>query len=157
MDTLAVILEEPERLSLARVDLAEPGEEDVVVDIEWSGISTGTERLLYTGRMPPFPGMGYPLIPGYEFVGRIAVAGPRSGARPAAYSFPARAVSARCGVFLAGRRLGLFCPAHARFRSTRRLASAASFWRWRRPAIMQWTRKQGSNPTSSWDTASSAA
>jgi bacteriochlorophyllide a dehydrogenase len=53
----------------------------VVVDIEWSGISTGTERLLYTGRMPHFPGMGYPLVPGYESVGRITSAGPRSGGR----------------------------------------------------------------------------
>jgi bacteriochlorophyllide a dehydrogenase len=31
--------------------------------------------LLWTGRMPPFPGMGYPLVPGYESVGRIIDAG----------------------------------------------------------------------------------
>jgi 3-hydroxyethyl bacteriochlorophyllide a dehydrogenase len=49
--------------------------------MEWSGISTGTERLLWLGRMPPFPGMGYPLIPGYESIGRIAFAGARSGSR----------------------------------------------------------------------------
>jgi len=49
-----------------------------VVDVEWSGISTGTERLLYTGRMPAFPGMGYPLVPGYESVGRIIAAGANS-------------------------------------------------------------------------------
>ncbi|MGB0127576.1 MAG: chlorophyll synthesis pathway protein BchC [Rhodocyclaceae bacterium] len=79
MDTLAVVLEEPERLVLSRLDLTPPGDEDVVVDIEWSGISTGTERLLWSGRMPPFPGMGYPLVPGYESVGRIRQAGPRSG------------------------------------------------------------------------------
>ncbi len=47
----------------------------MVVDIEWSGISTGTERLLWTGRMPAFPGMGYPLVPGYESVGRVTQAG----------------------------------------------------------------------------------
>ena len=34
------------------------------MDVEWSGISTGTERLLWSGRMPPFPGLGYPLVPG---------------------------------------------------------------------------------------------
>ena len=50
-----------------------------MVDVHWSGISTGTERLLYTGRMPSFPGMGYPLVPGYESVGRVAIAGPASG------------------------------------------------------------------------------
>jgi bacteriochlorophyllide a dehydrogenase len=81
MDTTAVVLEAPERLALCRLDLASPGEEDVVVDIEWSGISTGTERLLWSGRMPHFPGMGYPLVPGYESVGRVADAGARSGGR----------------------------------------------------------------------------
>jgi 3-hydroxyethyl bacteriochlorophyllide a dehydrogenase len=75
MDTLAVVLEEPERLSLRRLDLQDAAAEDVVVRIDWSGISTGTERLLWSGRMPPFPGMGYPLVPGYESVGRVIDAG----------------------------------------------------------------------------------
>lgn len=81
MKTVAIVLEEPERLSLSRLDLSAAGDEDVVVDIEWSGISTGTERLLWSGRMPSFPGMGYPLVPGYESVGRITSAGDKSGAR----------------------------------------------------------------------------
>jgi 3-hydroxyethyl bacteriochlorophyllide a dehydrogenase len=76
VETLAVVLAEPERLALSRLELVAPGDEDVVIDVEWSGISTGTERLLFTGRMPPFPGMGYPLVPGYESVGRVAKAGP---------------------------------------------------------------------------------
>ena len=79
MDTIAVVLQAPERLSLSRVQLSPPGEADVVVDIEWSGISTGTERLLYTGRMPPFPGLGYPLVPGYESVGLVTAAGVGAG------------------------------------------------------------------------------
>jgi 3-hydroxyethyl bacteriochlorophyllide a dehydrogenase len=79
MDALAVVLEAPERLRLSRVGLATPGADDVVVDIAWSGISTGTEKLLWSGRMPPFPGMGYPLIPGYESVGRVREAGANSG------------------------------------------------------------------------------
>jgi bacteriochlorophyllide a dehydrogenase len=81
VDTLAVVLEAPEKLALSRLELAAPAEGDVVVDIEWSGISTGTERLLYTGRMPAFPGMGYPLVPGYESVGRITQAGAQSQRR----------------------------------------------------------------------------
>ncbi|MCX8134172.1 MAG: chlorophyll synthesis pathway protein BchC [Roseococcus sp.] len=79
MDTIAVILTEPEQLRLERVALLPPGEEDVVVEVEWSGISTGTEKLLWSGRMPHFPGMGYPLVPGYESVGRVIAAGPASG------------------------------------------------------------------------------
>ena len=74
MEAVAVVMEEPGKLALSRLELAAPQDGDVVVDIEWSGISTGTERLLWTGRMPEFPGMGYPLVPGYESVGRVAEA-----------------------------------------------------------------------------------
>jgi len=74
-ETLAVVLRGPEQLSLQRLALVDPGPDDVVVDVDWSGISTGTERMLYRGTMPPFPGMGYPLVPGYESVGRVVEAG----------------------------------------------------------------------------------
>lgn len=79
MNTMAVVLERPEQLVLSRLNLTDATDEDVTVDIEWSGISTGTERLLWSGRMPTFPGMGYPLVPGYESVGRVATAGSLSG------------------------------------------------------------------------------
>ena len=78
MKTTAVVLERPEHLQLSQLELTAPGAADVVVDIEFSGISTGTEKLLWTGRMPMFPGMGYPLVPGYESVGRIVAAGPEA-------------------------------------------------------------------------------
>ena len=75
MNTLAIVLQAPRELRLDRVGLNPPGAEDVVVDVEWSGVSAGTERLLWNGRMPMFPGMGYPLVPGYESVGTIVDAG----------------------------------------------------------------------------------
>ncbi|WP_284178892.1 chlorophyll synthesis pathway protein BchC [Rhabdaerophilum sp. SD176] len=81
METLAVVMEKPEHLSLRRLDLVEATADDIVVDIAWSGISTGTERLLWTGRMPQFPGLGYPLVPGYESVGTVVMAGEASGHR----------------------------------------------------------------------------
>lgn len=81
MDTLAVVLEGPECLSIRRLDLVPPGEDDVVVAVDWTGVSTGTERLLWTGRMPHFPGMGYPLVPGYEAVGTVVEAGALASAR----------------------------------------------------------------------------
>ena len=71
----AVVFEQPGKLSVRKVGLVEPGEGDCVIDIEWSGISTGTERLLWQGRMPAFPGLAYPLVPGYESVGRVAAVG----------------------------------------------------------------------------------
>jgi 3-hydroxyethyl bacteriochlorophyllide a dehydrogenase len=77
----AVVLQEPRQLTLRRLTLTPPATTDCVVDIDFSGISTGTERLLWSGRMPPFPGMGYPLVPGYESVGRVVDAGPDSGRR----------------------------------------------------------------------------
>ncbi|MEL6750648.1 MAG: chlorophyll synthesis pathway protein BchC [Pseudomonadota bacterium] len=71
MRSQAVIFEAPGRLVVNDVVLTDPGVDDVVVESRWSGISTGTERLLWSGNMPPFPGLGYPLVPGYETVGTI--------------------------------------------------------------------------------------
>jgi 3-hydroxyethyl bacteriochlorophyllide a dehydrogenase len=81
METSAVVMERPESLSLQRVALDAPTPADIVVDIDFSGVSTGTERLLWSGRMPHFPGMGYPLVPGYESVGHVVEAGRESGLR----------------------------------------------------------------------------
>ena len=82
--------------------------DDVVVDIEYSGISTGTERLLWTGRMPAFPGMGYPLVPGYESVGRVVGCGrERQGADRRALSLcPVRPASRMRAACSAARRGG---------------------------------------------------
>lgn len=77
----AVVLDEPGRISVRGLALTAPGAGDVVVETAYSGVSTGTERLLWNGSMPPFPGMGYPLVPGYEAVGEIVEAGPESGRR----------------------------------------------------------------------------
>ena len=77
MKSAAIVLEQPGHIAVNRLDITPPGEEDLVVDIDYSGISTGTEKLLYSGRMPTFPGMGYPLVPGYESVGRVVDAGAR--------------------------------------------------------------------------------
>ncbi len=76
MKTMAIVLEQPEHIAFSRLELTPPGADDLVVDIDYSGISTGTEKLLWNGRMPAFPGMGYPLVPGYESVGRVVAAGP---------------------------------------------------------------------------------
>jgi 3-hydroxyethyl bacteriochlorophyllide a dehydrogenase len=79
LNATAVVLQEPEKLALSQLDLSAPAAGDIVVDMELSGISTGTERLLWTGQMPHFPGMGYPLVPGYEALGRVSQADAQSG------------------------------------------------------------------------------
>ncbi|MBC2836637.1 chlorophyll synthesis pathway protein BchC [Paragemmobacter straminiformis] len=79
MRTSAVILSGPRELSLSTLGIVPPGAGDLVVEIAHSGISTGTEKLFWSGTMPPFPGMGYPLVPGYEAAGEVVEAGPDSG------------------------------------------------------------------------------
>jgi 3-hydroxyethyl bacteriochlorophyllide a dehydrogenase len=87
MQTNAVVLNAPKTLALTSVTLTDPGPDDLVVDIAHSGISTGTEKLFWTGDMPPFPGMGYPLIPGYEASGEVVEAGANTGYKPGDHVF----------------------------------------------------------------------
>ena len=87
METQAVILSAPGKLALADIGIVAPEADDLVVEIGYSGISTGTEKLFWTGEMPPFPGMGYPLIPGYEAAGEVVEAGPDSGFRVGEHVF----------------------------------------------------------------------
>ena len=81
MHSRAVILEAPKTIALRQLELTPLGMADVAVEVEWSGISSGTEKLLWDGSMPRFPGMGYPLVPGYESIGRIVDAGDEAQAR----------------------------------------------------------------------------
>jgi 3-hydroxyethyl bacteriochlorophyllide a dehydrogenase len=74
MSALAVVMRAPRDLEVCVLDQRAVGPGDAVIGVEWSGVSTGTERLLWSGEMPPFPGMGYPLVPGYEAVGRVLAA-----------------------------------------------------------------------------------
>lgn len=82
METAAVLLKGPKDLDVDTLVLKEPGPSDLVIDITHSGISTGTEKLFWSGEMPPFPGMGYPLVPGYEAAGEVVEAGPLTGFKP---------------------------------------------------------------------------
>ncbi len=79
MQTVAVVLKQPQDLVLDEVGLIPAGSADAVVEVLWSGVSTGTEKLLWSGRMPHFPGLSYPLVPGYESVGIVREAGAESG------------------------------------------------------------------------------
>ncbi len=87
IETNAIILDAPRCLGLGCALVTDPGEGDAVVEIRASGISTGTEKLFWDGRMPPFPGMGYPLVPGYESVGEVVEARPGSGVAPGDHVF----------------------------------------------------------------------
>ena len=79
VQTTAVVLNGPRDIRLDTLTVAAPQAKDLVVQIKHSGISTGTEKLFWSGQMPPFPGMGYPLVPGYEATGEVVEA-PQSSA-----------------------------------------------------------------------------
>ena len=87
MQTDAIILSAPRQLALGKVGLKAAGPQDLVVRIDHSGVSTGTEKLFWSGEMPPFPGMGYPLVPGYEAAGEILEAGRDTGFKPGEHVF----------------------------------------------------------------------
>jgi 3-hydroxyethyl bacteriochlorophyllide a dehydrogenase len=87
MQTTAMIMRAPKNIELGALQLNDPGPADLVVAVAHSGISTGTERLLWTGEMPDFPGMGYPLVPGYESAGHVVEAGPAHRHLIGAYVF----------------------------------------------------------------------
>ena len=108
MRSAAVVLEKPGTLGLRELTLVEPVADDVIVEVSHSGISTGTERLLWSGAMPPFPGLAYPLVPGYEAVGTVVDAGSASGCQvgetvfvPGSHAF----ADVRCLFGAAGARL----------------------------------------------------
>lgn len=87
MRTQAIILDAPRAIGLGEIGLRAPQAGDIVVEVAHSGISTGTEKLFWQGTMPPFPGMGYPLVPGYESFGEVVEAAPETGFRPGEHVF----------------------------------------------------------------------
>ncbi|MEM1362102.1 MAG: chlorophyll synthesis pathway protein BchC [Pseudomonadota bacterium] len=82
MECRAVFLNKPRDLHLDTLSLNTPKPNEIIVEISHSGISTGTEKLFWSGDMPSFPGMGYPLVPGYEATGSVVEAAPDTGFRP---------------------------------------------------------------------------
>jgi 3-hydroxyethyl bacteriochlorophyllide a dehydrogenase len=90
----AIVFDAPQQLSIQTLDVKAFEANDIEVDVTFSGISTGTERLLWDGSMPPFPGLGYPLVPGYETVGVVSKVNPGSSVQvgdhvfvPGSYTF----------------------------------------------------------------------
>lgn len=86
MRALAVTHVAPRRVELQELELPEPGPDEVRVRVEASGLSAGTERLIFTGQLEAdepldtsLPGLGgglaYPLRYGYCAVGVVEAAG----------------------------------------------------------------------------------
>jgi len=71
----AVVFEEAGRLDLRSVELRACAADEIVVDTSFSSISSGTERLLFNGKLPGMPHIRYPLVPGYEAAGTVSSVG----------------------------------------------------------------------------------
>ncbi len=73
--THAIVFREAGRLGTHEASLREAAADEVVVDTAYSSISAGTERLLFSGKLPGFPMLRFPLVPGYESAGIVARVG----------------------------------------------------------------------------------
>ncbi|HEB32484.1 MAG TPA: hypothetical protein ENI15_16690 [Spirochaetes bacterium] len=64
----AVIFPEPGRAVMDVVDIPSMGPEDVLIEIEHTSISNGTERWCLKGQLnlPGRPPMEFPHVPGYQ-------------------------------------------------------------------------------------------
>ncbi len=87
LESTAILLKEPGKLALDRVPIRQPDSGDLVIRVDYSGVSTGTEKLFWEGSMPPFPGMGFPLVPGYEACGEVLEADSGTGFKSGDFVF----------------------------------------------------------------------
>jgi 3-hydroxyethyl bacteriochlorophyllide a dehydrogenase len=74
MKSTAVVFDRPKQLSLQALELPEVKVGQLEVAVQYSGISTGAERMLWDGSMPALPDLGYPLVPGFETFGQVVKA-----------------------------------------------------------------------------------
>lgn len=72
--TQAIVIPEAGRVELRDVALTEPGPDDLTIRTAYTSISAGTERMLLAGRLP-HPMLRFPVVPGYETVGRVVGVG----------------------------------------------------------------------------------
>jgi 3-hydroxyethyl bacteriochlorophyllide a dehydrogenase len=73
----AVVLPRRHVVELRNVQVQEPKDNDVLIRTAYTSISAGTERMLLEGRMP-HPALSFPVIPGYETVGKIERVGAKA-------------------------------------------------------------------------------
>ena len=71
----AVVFEQPGQLAVRPVALAEPGARRLRGGCRVERHQHGHRAAFVARRMPAFPGLAYPLVPGYETVGRVSAVG----------------------------------------------------------------------------------
>lgn len=81
-----VFIEGPYNVQIKDVPIPTPGPGELLIKTEYSGISAGTEMMLYCGTFPNFKlkkwpqWQEYPVCPGYELIGTVVAIGEEAGA-----------------------------------------------------------------------------
>lgn len=73
----AVVIPRRNVVELQDVQIQTLGPDDVLIQTAYTSISAGTERMLLEGKMP-HPALSFPVVPGYETVGRVIEVGKRA-------------------------------------------------------------------------------
>lgn len=74
----AVVVRTPMAFALETVPLVPLGAGDVYVRTLATSISSGTEKMIVAGQLPPGSPFSFPLVPGYETVGVVEAVGPEA-------------------------------------------------------------------------------
>jgi len=75
--TEAIVFPEKKKIDIRKVTIPDLKPRDVLIKIEYSGISGGTERRCYTGmlNLPGKPPLAFPHVPGYQAAGTVVEMG----------------------------------------------------------------------------------
>ncbi len=73
LSATAVVFERPNEMKLRNIELPAPGDEDVVIDNVYTGVSVGTEGWILRGQRPE--DTRFPCVPGYQQTGIISYVG----------------------------------------------------------------------------------
>src|ERR1700736_2689378 len=81
MKARQVVILEPGRVDMRKVELPSPGPHQILVATEASAVSAGTELAVYTGthqwlKDPNLPDWKFPFRPGYSAAGTVVDVGP---------------------------------------------------------------------------------
>jgi 3-hydroxyethyl bacteriochlorophyllide a dehydrogenase len=79
MKSKAIVFTGPYQVELEEIEIPEPNPGELLIQTLYSGISTGTEMRVISGKQS---GGNFPLIPGYENVGKIVRAGDNTVHKP---------------------------------------------------------------------------
>lgn len=74
-----IVFTAPHRVEIRHLEIPEPKAGELLIQSLYSGVSTGTETRVLSGKQT---GGNFPLIPGYEAIGRVVACGESTSLKP---------------------------------------------------------------------------